>query len=49
VTQNQPLPGIENMALADGHASKLPLEQIKNLMWHAGSVPVVDPWNMSYP
>lgn len=49
VTQNQPLPGSENMSYADGHAAKLPLEQIKNLMWHQGSVPVGDPWNMSYP
>jgi prepilin-type N-terminal cleavage/methylation domain-containing protein len=47
VTPNQPLPGAENMSYADGHAGKLPLEQIKNLMWHVGSVPVGDPWDMS--
>ncbi len=47
--QNVPLPGMENMSFADGHAARLPLEQIKNLMWHLGSVPVGDPWNMSYP
>jgi len=47
-TANQPLPGAENMSYADGHAEKFPLQQIKNLMWHVGSVPVGDPWNMSY-
>ena len=48
VTANQPLPGAENMSYADGHAGKLPLEQIKNLMWHVGSVPVGDPWDETY-
>jgi type II secretory pathway pseudopilin PulG len=48
VVANQPIPGSENMSYADGHAVRLPLEQIKNLMWHIGSVPVGDPWNMSY-
>ena len=47
--QNVPLPGAENMSYADGHAGKLRLQQIKNLMWHVGSVPVSDPWNMQYP
>ncbi len=48
VTANQPLPGAENMSFADGHASLLPLEQTKNVMWHVGSVPVGDPWNTSF-
>lgn len=49
VTPNQPtLPGSENMSYADGHAAKVPLQQIKNFMWHQGSVPVDDPWNTSY-
>ncbi|MEY2427751.1 MAG: hypothetical protein QOJ40_636 [Verrucomicrobiota bacterium] len=48
-TPNQPLPGVENMSYADGHAGKLRLQQIKNLMWHMGSVPVGDPWDMNYP
>ena len=47
-TPNQPLPGAENMSYADGHAAKLRLQQIKNLMWHLGSVPVSDPWDMNY-
>jgi prepilin-type N-terminal cleavage/methylation domain-containing protein len=48
-TPNQPVPGAENMSYADGHAGKLRLQQIKNLMWHLGSVPVGDPWDMNYP
>ena len=48
-TANQPLPGAENMSYADGHASKWRLEDIKNLMWHVGSVPVGDPWDTTYP
>jgi prepilin-type N-terminal cleavage/methylation domain-containing protein len=46
---NQPVPGAENMSYADGHAGRLRLQQIKNLMWHLGSVPVGDPWDMNYP
>ena len=48
-TPNQPVPGAENMSYADGHAGRLRLQQIKNLMWHMGSVPVGDPWDMNYP
>jgi hypothetical protein len=48
-TPNQLIPGAEIMSFADGHAAKWPLQQIKNVMWHAGSVPTGNPWDMSNP
>jgi prepilin-type processing-associated H-X9-DG protein len=44
VTAGQPLPGAINMSYADGHAMRLPLQQIKTVLWHAGYVPGGDPW-----
>ena len=40
----QPLPSAINMGFADGHAGRLPLEQIKTVYWHQGYVPSADPW-----
>ena len=40
----KPVPGAIMMSYADGHAGKLPLQQIKNLYWHKGAVPIGDPW-----
>ena len=48
VTANQPIPGGENMSYADGHAGRLALQNMKNLMWHVGSVPVPNPWDESH-
>jgi prepilin-type N-terminal cleavage/methylation domain-containing protein len=48
IVQNAPIQGGENMGYADGHAGRIPLQNMKNLMWHVGSVPVTDPWNTSY-
>ncbi len=44
VTAGQPLPGSINMGYADGHAGKLPLQQLKTVIWHVGFVPSDDPW-----
>jgi prepilin-type N-terminal cleavage/methylation domain-containing protein/prepilin-type processing-associated H-X9-DG protein len=44
-TTGQPLPGAINMSFADGHAAKLPLEQIKMVQWSQVFVPSGDPWN----
>jgi prepilin-type processing-associated H-X9-DG protein len=44
VTTGQPLPGAINMSYADGHAGKLPLQQIKTVLWYQGYVPIGNPW-----
>lgn len=44
VTTGQPLPGAINMGFADGHASRLPLQQMKTVLWHVGYVVSGDPW-----
>ena len=44
-TSGQPLPSGTDMSYADGHAGKLPLQQIKNAVWHVGYTPIGDyPW-----
>ena len=45
--QPRPLPGAINMGYVDGHAAKLPLESIKNVVWHNGYQPIADPWKTS--
>ena len=44
VASGQPLPGAINMSYADGHAGKLPLQQIKMVLWHQGYVVSGNPW-----
>jgi prepilin-type N-terminal cleavage/methylation domain-containing protein len=43
-TSGQKLPSGLDMSYSDGHAGKLPLQQIKMVYWHKGYVPVGDPW-----
>jgi prepilin-type N-terminal cleavage/methylation domain-containing protein/prepilin-type processing-associated H-X9-DG protein len=40
----KPLQGSINMSYADGHAGKLPLRQIKMVVWHRDYQPIGDPW-----
>ena len=42
--QNQTAPGAINMAFADGHASAIKLQNIKNVVWHVGFTPNANPW-----
>jgi prepilin-type N-terminal cleavage/methylation domain-containing protein len=42
--QGQPLPSAIDMAYADGHSSKLRLQDIKLPTWHVGYTPIGDPW-----
>lgn len=34
-----------NMAFADGHAAKLPLQKMKSVVWHKNYTPISDPWS----
>jgi prepilin-type N-terminal cleavage/methylation domain-containing protein/prepilin-type processing-associated H-X9-DG protein len=45
VSANQKLPGAINMSYADGHANKVPLQQIKYQVWHVGYTPIANPWS----
>jgi len=38
------LPGAINMCFADGHASLWKLQNIKNVIWYNGCVPIANPW-----
>ncbi len=44
VASGQPLTGSLNMSYADGHAGRLPLQQIKMVLWHQGYVVSGNPW-----
>jgi prepilin-type N-terminal cleavage/methylation domain-containing protein/prepilin-type processing-associated H-X9-DG protein len=44
VVTGQKLPSGINMSFADGHAEKLPLQQIKRVTWHKDYKPISDPW-----
>lgn len=33
-----------NMSFADGHATKLPLQKMKAVIWHKNYAPIYDPW-----
>lgn len=46
-TRGKPLPSGINISYADGHAGKLPLQNIKTVIWHKGYVPIGDPWKTS--
>lgn len=41
----QPVPGSENMAFVDGHASLLKLNDIKNVIWFNGGHQQSSPWS----
>jgi prepilin-type processing-associated H-X9-DG protein len=41
------LPSAINMSYADGHAGKLPLQNIKTVTWHVDYTPIADPWKTS--
>jgi prepilin-type N-terminal cleavage/methylation domain-containing protein len=41
---SRPLTGAINVGYTDGHAAKLPLQQIKTVYWHKDYVPISDPW-----
>jgi len=43
-TSGKPLSGAIQTSYVDGHASKLPLQQLKTVYWHKGYVPIADPW-----
>jgi prepilin-type N-terminal cleavage/methylation domain-containing protein/prepilin-type processing-associated H-X9-DG protein len=42
--QGKTLPGAINVGYVDGHAAKLPLQSIKNVVWHKGYERISDPW-----
>jgi prepilin-type processing-associated H-X9-DG protein len=39
------IPGAINMCFADGHASLWKLQDIKNVVWYNGCIPVPNPWS----
>ena len=43
-TTAQPVPGAIDMAFADGHASLWKLQDIKNVVWYNGCIPLANPW-----
>jgi prepilin-type N-terminal cleavage/methylation domain-containing protein/prepilin-type processing-associated H-X9-DG protein len=43
-TAGVPIPGAINMAFADGHASLLKLQDIKNVVWYKGCTMLANPW-----
>ena len=53
VSPGSRLPSAINMTYADGHAAKMPLQNLKSVCWHVGYVGNADPWattgNMSFP
>jgi prepilin-type N-terminal cleavage/methylation domain-containing protein len=48
-TFNQPIPGVIDMAFADGSVSKVHLQDIKTLMWSRGYVGTTNPWKTTPP
>jgi prepilin-type processing-associated H-X9-DG protein len=44
VTTGQQLPSAINMSFADGHATKMPLQQMKTVYWHQNYVISSNPW-----
>ena len=40
----QKLPSGINMGYVDGHSGKIPLQQLKTVMWHRDYQPIYDPW-----
>jgi prepilin-type N-terminal cleavage/methylation domain-containing protein/prepilin-type processing-associated H-X9-DG protein len=43
--QGQRIPGTINMSYADGHAGQLRLQNMKNVIWHVGYIPIANPWS----
>jgi prepilin-type N-terminal cleavage/methylation domain-containing protein len=44
VTNGKALPSGINMSYVDGHSGKIPLQNLKTVIWHKGYVPIGDPW-----
>ncbi len=44
VQEGERLPSAINMSYADGHAGRIALQDIKTPTWHAGYIPIADPW-----
>jgi len=40
----QRLPSAINMGYTDGHSGKLPLQNLKSVIWHKGYQPIYNPW-----
>ena len=40
----QKLPSAINIGYVDGHSGKIPLQNLKSLMWHNGYQPIYEPW-----
>ena len=47
-TTGKPIPGAIDISYVDGHSSKLPLQKLKTVYWHAGYVPVDDIWKTTH-
>lgn len=45
----KPLPSAINVGFVDGHSAKVPLQKLKTVYWHAGYIPVDDPWKTTAP
>jgi len=43
-TTGQRLPSAICMSYADGHSGRMPLQNLKNVAWHLGYLPISDPW-----
>ena len=44
VTSGDRLPSAINMSYADGHAGRMPLQNLKTVMWHVGYLGNSNPW-----
>jgi prepilin-type N-terminal cleavage/methylation domain-containing protein len=49
VTNGQRLPSAIIVSYADGHSGKLPLQKMKEVVWHVDYEPVGDPWKTTLP
>jgi prepilin-type processing-associated H-X9-DG protein len=43
-SNGNPIPGVINMAFADGHTALWKLQDIKNVASYNGCKPIADPW-----
>jgi prepilin-type N-terminal cleavage/methylation domain-containing protein len=43
-SSGKPLPSAINMGFADGHSGRMPLQQLKSVVWHKDYQPIYDPW-----
>ncbi len=49
IVQSQPIPGESNMSFANGHASRIRMQDIKTFYWSQGYIPVANPWTLVAP